>query len=72
MPKRTKPAPQKRKKPLTQGFEIATKKNNGLACPPKSGPVLMGIVQLAESQGRIPNVPFSFFFPSVARNSRCP
>ena len=25
----------------------------GLACPPKPGPVLMGIVQLAESQGAI-------------------
>ncbi len=24
---------------------------NRLACPPKAGPVLMGVVQLAESQG---------------------
>src|SRR5271157_342214 len=27
--------------------------NSPLACPPKPGPVLMGIVQLAESQGAI-------------------
>src|SRR5947208_17093855 len=25
--------------------------NDALACPPKPGPILMGIVQLAESQG---------------------